>query len=110
MRTIFQLLVAGALSGPGEIDEATLTFPGADGFRERRRQQLMAEFGADPVAPDFTDLLGMFSEADFERAERELFPDGGAGSEYGETPADLRRMVQDDVYIPIADREVKDEL
>ncbi len=47
------------------------------GFRERLRQQLMAEFGADPVAPDFTDLLGMFSGADFERAERELFPDGG---------------------------------
>jgi hypothetical protein len=86
---MYDLLVAGAATGPGEIAPATEGFVGDAGFRTRVREQLTEEFGCDPLSTaDDVDALIFGKES--EEALRSLFPDGGEGAAYGESHDELR--------------------
>ena len=97
LRSMFTLLIEGARSGPGELDDPSASFPGEQALRAHLRRQLTAEFAIDPlaVAADEAHYAGTFSQASFDLAASALFPDGGQGSDYGETRAELQaRLVE----------------
>ena len=78
VRRMYELLLAGATSGPGEIEPAENEFPGEAGFGARARQQLTDEFGCDPLATaDSADGLE-FGEDEMEEALRFVFQRSGA--------------------------------
>lgn len=89
LRTVYELLLQGALTEPGAIDsEASSRFPGAVGIAAAIRRQLLEEFGADPLTNHATALeLSDFGSDEIGHVLDTLWPDGGAGSEYGESLA-----------------------
>ena len=91
LRHMHDLLCEGAQSGPGEVEpHASERFPGEAGLGSRVRDQLQQDFGADPLASSSEAVL-RFPGASFDRALEHVFPDGGAGSTFGESSHDLRR-------------------
>ena len=92
LRTVYELLVQGAQTEPGAIDDeagsplGSPRFPGVVGISAAIRKQLLDEFGADPLANHATALeLSDFGGDEIGHALDALWPDGGAGSEYGES-------------------------
>ena len=92
LRTVYELLVQGAQTEPGAIDNeagsplGSSHFPGVVGISAAIRRQLLDEFGADPLTNHATALeLSDFGSDEIGHALDALWPDGGAGSEYGES-------------------------
>lgn len=92
VRRMYELMIAGATSGPGEIEPAAAdgAFSGEAGFRARAREQLTHEFGCDPLAT--TDDAGAleFGADEIEAVLAAIFPDGGEGAAHGESLDALR--------------------
>ena len=84
--TVYALLLEGARTEPGAIDSPSSQFPGIEGAENLIRRQLSSEFGADPLAVH-ADPLGLddFGPEEVGRLLEEMWPDGGAGSAYGES-------------------------
>ena len=92
LRTVYELLVQGAQTEPGAIDDeagsplGSARFPGVVGISAAIRRQLLDEFGADPLTSHATALeLSDFGSNEIAHVLDALWPDGGAGSEYGES-------------------------
>ena len=120
IRRMYLLLVAGARTGPGEIQhETSRRFPGDAGFQERLREQLWHEFGVDPlvVGSDTSGLVFAQSEVDSalhrvygHDAPRDFRADRLCGEEESDEPGD---EWINDVYVPgghEAGPNAKDEL
>ena len=93
LQTVYGLLVEGAQTEPGAIDNeagsplGSSRFPGAVGISAAIRRQLLDEFGAEPLTNHETTALELsdFGSDEIGDALDALWPDGGAGSEYGES-------------------------
>lgn len=92
LQAVYELLVEGAQTEPGAIDNeagsplGSSRFPGAVGISAAIRRQLLDEFGAEPLTNQATALeLSDFGSDEIGHALDALWPDGGAGSEYGES-------------------------
>ena len=93
LQTVYGLLVEGAQTEPGAIDNeagsplGSSRFPGGAGISAAIRRQLLDEFGAEPLTNHAITALELsdFGSDEIGHALDALWPDGGAGSEYGES-------------------------